>query len=152
MSNSLFILLFGVVTKPFECRQTCQSSAARVWHTKLLNTSYVSKPWSHKQHSTCKSRDSLTHHIPKDRVSKEVIFVSPWLSSRFSVGSSPGLYSLSMEVLAFILSYKARTIRYTGGCVRDCSFYWSNRFTQSSFEKGKSINCKYICAVVDVSL
>ena len=31
--------------------------------------------------------------------------------------------------------------------MRDCSFCSLNRFTQSSFEKGKSINSKYFCAV-----
>ena len=35
--------------------------------------------------------------------------------------------------------------------MRGCSFYSLNRFTQSSFGKGRSINSKYICAVyVDV--
>lgn len=38
-------------------------------------------------------------------------------------------------------------IRSTGGYVRDCSFYSLNRFTQSSFGKGRNINSKYIFTV-----
>lgn len=110
----------------------------------------VSKPWSRKHQHVNHARSLTLRYIPKDRVSKEVIYVaflvSPWFSLRSSAVFLPGSYSLFMEESACILWFNTRTIRSTGGYVRDCSFYSLNRFTQSSFGKGKSINSKYVCA------